>query len=121
MALAEVMTLANKSSARNRVIVLDSCHSGAAGDHPLGNYAEINDGVTILTASAANQYALESGDGSGGVYTGLFVDAMGGAAANLVGVILPAAYTRTATVRWGLGAAPVFKDKRQGFRLPAKG
>jgi hypothetical protein len=114
VALAEVMTLANKSEARNRVIVLDSCHSGAAGDHPLGNYAEINDGVTILTASAANQFALESD--SGGVYTGLFVDALGGAAANLVGDITPGSVYAHIDQSLGPWAQrPVFKTNVKAF------
>ncbi len=114
VALAEVMTLANKSEARNRVIVLDSCHNGAAGDHPLGNYAEINDGVTILTASAANQFALESGNG--GVYTGLFVDALGGAAANLVGDITPGSVYAHIDQSLGPWAQrPVFKTNVKAF------
>src|SRR5258708_5822191 len=32
--LSEVLTLANGSRARNKIIVLDSCHSGIAGAHP---------------------------------------------------------------------------------------
>ncbi|ENM1145949.1 caspase family protein, partial [Pseudomonas aeruginosa] len=32
LALSEVMTLANNSRAKNKVIILDSCHSGIAGD-----------------------------------------------------------------------------------------
>jgi caspase domain-containing protein len=116
VALTEVMTLANKSAARNRVIILDSCHSGAAGDHPLGGYAEINDGVTILTASAANQYALENGDGGGGVYTGLFVDALAGAAANLVGDITPGSVYAHIDQSLGPWAQrPVFKTNVKTF------
>jgi uncharacterized caspase-like protein len=50
VSLNEVMTLANKSAARNKVIILDSCHSGVAGD-PAGNpgMAEIKEGTTLLT------------------------------------------------------------------------
>lgn len=45
LALAEVMTLANTSPAKNKVIILDSCHSGAAGGTPLlPAVAEISDG-----------------------------------------------------------------------------
>ncbi|MHB8657703.1 MAG: caspase family protein [Solirubrobacteraceae bacterium] len=115
VALSEVMTMANTSRARNRVIVLDSCHSGAAGDHPLGGFAEINDGVTILTASAANQYALEN-PGSGGVYTALFVDALNGAAANLVGDITPGSVYAHIDQSLGPWAQrPVFKTNVKTF------
>jgi hypothetical protein len=49
--------------------------------------SEISEGVTILTASTKGQYAAE--EGGGGVFTGLLIDALGGAAANLVGEVTP--------------------------------
>jgi hypothetical protein len=50
--LSEIMTFANKSPARSRIIILDSCHSGVVGDHAVhGQLTEIAEGVTILTAS----------------------------------------------------------------------
>ncbi len=54
VALSEIMTLANQSKFRNRLIILDSCHSGIAGSNPaVTAAAELYDGVTILTASTA--------------------------------------------------------------------
>ncbi len=86
--LAEILTMANQSRIQNRVIVLDSCHSGVAGGSALQHkVAEISDGVTILTASTAEQYATE--ENGAGVFTSLLVDALGGAAANLVGDVTP--------------------------------
>lgn len=88
LALAEVMILANQSRVQNRVIILDSCHGGVAGGSALQQkVAEISDGVTILTASTAEQYASE--ENGAGVFTSLLVDALGGAAANLVGDVTP--------------------------------
>ena len=82
--LAEIMIMANKSNIQNRVIILDSCHSGVAGGSALQQQvAEISDGVTILSASTAEQYATE--ENGAGVFTNLLVDALGGAAGNLVG------------------------------------
>lgn len=43
--------------------------------------------MTILTASTDEQYASE--DAAGGIFTNLVVDALAGAAANLVGDITP--------------------------------
>ena len=86
--LAEIMTMANQSRIQNRVIILDSCHSGVAGGSALHHkVAEINDGVSILTASTAEQYATE--ENGAGVFTNLLVDALGGAAGNLVGDVTP--------------------------------
>ena len=88
LALSEIMTLANKSRILNRVVVLDSCYSGIAGDRPdYEKVAELADGITILTASTAEQYASE--ENGSGAFTTLFVDALGGAGANLVGDVTP--------------------------------
>jgi hypothetical protein len=84
------MVLANSSPAKNKIIVLDSCHSGVAAQRADGKgLAEIKEGMTILTASTANQYAKEVPGGGAGVFTNLFIDALGGAAANLVGEVTP--------------------------------
>jgi uncharacterized caspase-like protein len=57
--LSEVITLADESRAQNRVIILDSCHSGILGEKKTfgSPAAEIKEGTTILTASTADQYA----------------------------------------------------------------
>jgi uncharacterized caspase-like protein len=53
VALSEIMTMANASRAKNKMVILDSCHSGIAGNSALttSGLAELSDGVTILTAS----------------------------------------------------------------------
>ncbi|HQZ69014.1 MAG TPA: caspase family protein [Planctomycetaceae bacterium] len=113
--LSEIMTLATQSRVQNKVIVLDSCHGGIAGNHPVhGALAEISDGVTILTASTAEQYADE--ENGAGVFTSLFVDALGGAAANLVGEVTPGGVY--AHVDQSLGSwaqRPVFKTNVKRF------
>lgn len=113
--LTEIMTMANESHVQNRVIVLDSCHGGIAGSRPTQtNMAEIRDGVTVLTASTAEQYAAEE-DGVG-VFTNLLVDALGGAAANLVGEVTPGGVY--AHIDQSLGAwaqRPVFKTNVKRF------
>src|SRR6266478_6981581 len=54
--LGEVLTLANASKTRNKIIVLDSCHSGVAGASPsMPQTSELSEGMTILTASTADQ------------------------------------------------------------------
>src|SRR6185437_11687942 len=80
--LSDVLIFANESKARNKIILLDSCYSGALGDASTNRQiTEIAEGVTILTASTKGQYAAE--ENGGGVFTGLLLDALGGAAANL--------------------------------------
>jgi len=115
LALSEVMTLANESKARNKIIILDSCYSGALGDHPINRQvSEISEGVTILAASTKGQYAAEVN--GGGVFTGLLIDALGGAAANLIGEVTPGSVY--AHIDQSLGTwsqRPVFKTNVKTF------
>lgn len=113
--LNEVLTFANNSTARNRIIVLDSCHSGIAAVSPNATgISEIKEGTTILTASTAEQYATEQN--GAGVFTTLFVDALSGAAGNLVGEVTPGSIY--AHIDQSLGPwdqRPVFKTNVKTF------
>jgi len=115
VSLAEVLTLAAKCPSDNRIVVLDSCHSGIAGTPPgAQNVAVLEEGMTILTASTDTQYASEQ-DGSG-VFTSLLVDALSGPAANLVGDITPGSVY--AHIDQALGPweqRPVFKTNVKNF------
>jgi hypothetical protein len=115
LALSDVMVLANASKAKNKIIILDSCHSGTMGDQIMNpQLAEISEGVTILTASTKGQYAAE--ENGGGVFTGLLIDALGGAAANLLGQITPGSVY--AHIDQSLGTwsqRPVFKTNVKTF------
>jgi len=115
LSLSEVMTFANNSPARNKVILLDSCHSGVAGGNTVAaQVAEIKEGVTILTASTAEQYAMETG--GSGVFTSLLVDALGGAAANLMGDVTPGSvYAHIDQSLGNWAQRPVFKTNVKKF------
>ncbi len=114
--LAEIMTLANQSRFQNRVVILDSCFGGVAGGRALQqNVAEISEGMTILTASTAEQYATE--ENGAGVFTALLVDALGGSAATLVGDVTPGgvyAHIDQSLGPWGV-QRPVFKTNVKNF------
>lgn len=86
--LSDLLKIAYNSEARNKLIILDSCHSGAAGN--MANFEEfsmIKEGMTILTACGSEQYASEIN--GHGVYTSLLVDALYGGAMNLLGEVTP--------------------------------
>jgi hypothetical protein len=115
LSLNEVLAFANASPAKNKVIILDSCHSGVAGTNQVAaQVAEIKEGVTILTASTAEQYAMESG--GSGVFTSLLVDALNGAAANLVGDVTPGSvYAHIDQSLGNWAQRPVFKTNVKKF------
>lgn len=115
LSLGDVMSFANQSPAKNKVILIDSCHAGVAGSSAASSQvAEINEGVTILTASTAEQYAME--ENGAGVFTSLLVDALNGAAANLVGEVTPGSVYAHIDQSLGTWAQrPMFKTNVKKF------
>lgn len=115
LSMNDLLQFANESKARSKVIILDCCHSGIAGNVPVANqHSLLSEGVSILTASSADQYAMEK-NGSG-VFTSLFVDALQGSSANLVGDITPGSIY--AHIDQSLGPweqRPIFKTNVRSF------
>lgn len=115
LSMNELLSIVNDSPAKNKIIILDTCHSGAMGNPSTKeDTVFINEGVTILTASEKNEYSIDEGDG--GTFTKLFVDALSGAASNLLGDISPGGVY--AHIDQSLGAwkqRPVFKTNVKNF------
>lgn len=111
----DLLTLANKSPAKNRIIILDSCHSGAAASDTVHHSnSELKEGTVILTAATAEQYATE--ENGKGVFSTLMADALNGAAGNLLGEVTPGSVY--AHIDQSLGAwdqRPVFKTNVKSF------
>jgi hypothetical protein len=115
LSMNELLVIANDSPARNRIIVVDCCHSGQMGTPEIkDDKAILKEGMTILTASSAEQSAIERN--GAGVFTSLLVDALSGSAANLVGDITPGSVY--AHIDQSLGPweqRPVFKTNVKSF------
>lgn len=111
----ELMKIVNNSTVKNKIIVLDSCHSGVLGTERVNSEESIlATGVTILTASTVNQYSEES-EGHG-LFTSLFIDAMNGSAANLLGYITPSSvYSHIDQSLGPWQQRPVFKTNVKNF------
>ncbi|MFD2443714.1 caspase domain-containing protein [Bacillus sp. CGMCC 1.16607] len=112
--LNELLAIVNKSKSKNKVIILDSCHSGITGTNISDNNSLLSEGLTILTASSAKQYATE--ENGSGVFTTLLVDALNGGAANLVGDVTPGSVY--AHIDQSLGPweqRPIFKTNVKNF------
>lgn len=99
-----------KCKAKDKVIILDCCHSGTFGSPAIegGNTCQLVEGLSVLTASRASQSALERG--GSGVFTGLVLDALRGGAADISGKITAGsiyAYVDRALGPWD--QRPIFK------------
>lgn len=107
-----ILYLANGSKADNVMITIDCCHSGHLGNVPGANgndQAVIREGVSILTAGRGDQPSVEV-DG-GGVFSSLLVDALEGAAADILGhVTAPAIYAFADAALGAWDARPLLKS-----------
>lgn len=116
VSMDDVLNIANQSNAKNKVIILDCCHSGALGSPSVTNndLAQLSEGLSVLTASRDSESAMEV-NGSG-VFTSLVVDALKGGAADLRGNITPGslyAYVDEALGAWD--QRPIFKTNVSNF------
>jgi hypothetical protein len=113
--LADLLKIASDSKASNKIIILDSCHSGAAGSMTqFEEFSMIKEGMTILTACDSKQYASE--ENGHGVFTTLLVDALYGGAMNLLGEVTPGSVY--AHIDQALGPwqqRPIFKTNIKNF------
>ena len=120
VSMHEILTIVNDSKCKNKIVILDCCHSGFMGGINTSgqNTATIAEGVTILTASRSDQYAIET-DGRG-VFTSLLIEAINGGAADVTGHITPSgiyAYIDKSLGPWE--QRPVFKTNVTRF-LPIR-
>mgnify|MGYP001431039545 CR=1 FL=1 len=116
ISMDEILTLANNSKCKDRIILLDCCHSGAFGSPASSgsNLAQLAEGMSVLTASRKDEVALEVGGSS--VFTELVVDALKGGAADLRGHITPGSlysYVDQALGAWD--QRPIFKTNVTRF------
>lgn len=116
VSLQDVLTIANASQCKEKIIILDSCYSGFMGSvKTVGqNTAIINEGVTILTASRSSETSMEVN--GHGVFTSLLIEALKGGAADITGHITPGgiySYIDKALGPWD--QRPVFKTNVTRF------
>lgn len=118
-----LLDIANKSKAKEKIIILDCCYSGAFGNPPNlggGSYeqAQLAEGVTILSASKHTQPSVEIG--GHGVFTSLLIGGLSGGAKDVRGYVSAAslyAYTEQALGPWD--QRPMYKshiDKQTPLR-----
>ena len=115
LSLNDVMGIVAQSKAQNKVVILDSCHSGfAASSTEMQNYSILHNGTTVLAACDEHQYSSE--ENGHGVFTSLLIEAIYGGAMNLLGEVSPGSIY--SYIDRSLGAweqRPVFKANIKNF------
>lgn len=116
--LNDLLTMANRSSAKEVVLIIDSCYGGALGEpgraEEPGKLRELENlylrpGVTLLAASMSGQTALELN--GHGLFTHLVIGALKGGASDVRGQISAAsiyAYVEQALGPWD--QRPIYKS-----------
>jgi len=116
ISMDEILNYANKAASKERIIILDCCHSGSFGSPAIDDSqkAHLSMGLTVLTACKGDEVAVETG--GSGVFTSLVVDALKGGAADLRGHVTPGsvyAYVDQALGPWD--QRPIFKTNVTKF------
>jgi hypothetical protein len=122
VSLSSVLAKVQASPVREVLIVLDCCFSGGAGGVPQigGDVAALRSGVSILSASRADQPAAETAQGRG-VFSTYLCGALDGGAADVLGKVTVAgvyAYLSESFGPWN--QRPTFKanvDRLHDLRL----
>jgi len=120
VSMNDVITLANKSAAREVVVILDCCFSGDMANVPglradgvadefRKGLAVIGESVTLLSAARATEPSQEYG--GHGAFTRLLINGLEGAAANLTGEVTALSLYAHASKAFGAwDQRPVFKS-----------
>ena len=115
ISMDHILSLANDSETRNKIIILDCCKSGSfAMPNKSGSITPINSGITILTSSREDEPSKEIN--GHGVFTNLLIEGLKGGAADIRGHISPGGLY--AYIDQALGAheqRPVFKTNVTEF------
>jgi Caspase domain len=111
VSMTDLLALANQSKVTQVVLILDCCHSGHLGAIPAlaNDSAVLREGVSVLSASRANEASFETA--GGGVFTSLVCAALDGGGADVVGDVSAAAvyaYVDEALGPWE--QRPLFKS-----------
>ncbi|MFA5064308.1 MAG: caspase family protein [Dehalococcoidia bacterium] len=110
LSMVDLLTMANNSPAKERIIILDCCHSGAFGQVPAisSDLAFIEGGVSILSACREEETAMEKG--GQGLFTSLVCSALDGGAAEVGGnVTIAGVYAYLDEALGGWDQRPLFK------------
>lgn len=115
LSLNDIMGFVGSSNAQNKIIILDSCFSGAISScGEMSQYSILRSGTTVLAACGEKEYATE--ENGHGVFTSLLVEALYGGAMNLLGDVSPGSIY--SYIDQSLGAweqRPVFKANIKSF------
>ncbi|MGH2479760.1 MAG: caspase family protein, partial [Ktedonobacteraceae bacterium] len=110
--LNDILNMANHSPAREVLLIIDSCYSGALGE-PDQNKSIANlylrPGITFMAAAKANQRAIEMN--GRGLFTHLIIGALKGGASDIRGHVSAAsiyAYVEQALGPWD--QRPIYKS-----------
>lgn len=115
ISMDEILTYANQSDIKTKIIILDCCNAGAFGmPANLSGASHLRKGMTILTSSREKESSREKN--GHGIFTSLLLDALKGGAADLRGDITPGSiYAHIDRTIGDWGQRPTFRTNVTRF------
>lgn len=113
--MKDIMEVVNASKVRNKIVILDCCHSGSMGKYKLEETGSLlTTGVSILTACREDETAMEMG--GHGIFTEQLCEALRGGAADFLGnITMGGAYAYIDRAFGAWGQRPIFKTNVTEF------
>ncbi len=111
----DIIEIIGTSKCKNKIIILDCCHSGKMGNFSIiGDQTILNLGTTILTACNTKESAIEV-EGHG-IFTNLLIAALQGGASDIFGNVTPGAiYSYIDSSLGAYDQRPLFKSHVDSF------
>lgn len=116
ISMMHILSIANRSPAKNKIIVLDCCYAAGVGyaNPTSGMIVSLNHGITILASCRRQETAV--GINGHSVFTNLLAEALKGGAADLNGNVTPGGIYAFIDKAMGEGQQrPVFKTNISEF------
>ena len=111
----DILEIIDKAKCKNKIIILDCCHSGRIGNFSMiGDTSILSCGTTILTACNVNESSIECN--GHGIFTQLLIDALRGGASDIFGRVTPGSvYSYIDSSLGNFDQRPLFKSHVQSF------
>lgn len=111
----DILEIISKSKCKNKIIILDCCHSGKIGNFSMiGDNSVLGCGTTILTACNIGECSIETN--GHGLFTKLLIDALSGGASDIFGRVTPGSiYSYIDSSLGNFDQRPLFKSHVQTF------
>lgn len=111
----DIMKIVSKSTIKNKILILDCCHSGKIAND-VNNEAWLPNGCAILASCRTDQNSIASSSVAHGIFTEMLIQALNGEASDFLGdITIGSIYAYVDRCLWAFEQRPIFKSNISSF------